>query len=133
MALESSLKSGKQRERSSAFHVLATIRLYSYSLALPGSTELHRSANHAALGPGHEKLLGMWHECECIDSDTCEFTDEWQCHPCVEATQFACKRCNGGYCIIHNEGSTLELVGVQSGVPFIPARVLTPNSSAIVR
>ncbi|KAK0387528.1 hypothetical protein NLU13_3774 [Sarocladium strictum] len=28
------------------------------------------------------------------------------CHACIEATQFVCKKCNGGYCIRHNEGST---------------------------
>lgn len=31
----------------------------------------------------------------------------FNCAPCVEKTQKMCKVCGGGYCLIHNEGSTL--------------------------
>ncbi|KAF7919491.1 uncharacterized protein EAE98_009331 [Botrytis deweyae] len=29
------------------------------------------------------------------------------CHECIQKTQLRCKICNGGYCTVHNEGSTL--------------------------
>ncbi|ROT42869.1 hypothetical protein SODALDRAFT_25535 [Sodiomyces alkalinus F11] len=32
--------------------------------------------------------------------------DGSQCHDCIEKTQRLCRGCCGGYCIIHNEGST---------------------------
>ena len=40
--------------------------------------------------------------------------DCWECgnncFDCIEKTQQACKRCLGGYCLIHNEGCTKTLV-----------------------
>ncbi|AEO64465.1 uncharacterized protein THITE_2110626 [Thermothielavioides terrestris NRRL 8126] len=29
------------------------------------------------------------------------------CKECIEYTQRVCRRCGGGYCIIHNEGSNM--------------------------
>jgi len=31
----------------------------------------------------------------------------FNCAPCVDRTQKMCRVCGGGYCLIHNEGSTL--------------------------
>ena len=37
------------------------------------------------------------------------YTD-FQCKDCIDLTQRTCKRCSGGYCLIHNEGSTMVAV-----------------------
>ncbi|KAK1513572.1 hypothetical protein CABS01_06978 [Colletotrichum abscissum] len=29
-----------------------------------------------------------------------------QCHDCIDRTQRLCRGCCGGYCLVHNEGST---------------------------
>lgn len=33
-----------------------------------------------------------------------------QCDECIEKTQKVCKKCCGGYCLVHNEGSSENFV-----------------------
>jgi hypothetical protein len=42
---------------------------------------------------------------------------DFQCKKCIDDTQRTCKRCSGGYCLIHNEGSTKVAVRLPSSAP----------------
>lgn len=59
-----------------------------------------------ALSPsGHDEVQSL------NNSNIRVFRDCWECgmncHDCIERTQRRCRSCGGGYCLIHNEGSSL--------------------------
>ncbi|KAL4406609.1 hypothetical protein CABS03_11048 [Colletotrichum abscissum] len=41
------------------------------------------------------------------------------CHDCIDRTQRLCRGCCGGYCLVHNEGSTSTFVGCSSRGRFL--------------
>ncbi|KAK2054196.1 hypothetical protein LY76DRAFT_241246 [Colletotrichum caudatum] len=68
---------------------------------------------------------------------TPKLTARNQCQDCIERTQRLCRGCCGGYCMIHNEGSTATFVrlplltivhcGLVNSFRSVTVRSLRPN------
>ncbi|KAI9051297.1 hypothetical protein LZ554_005398 [Drepanopeziza brunnea f. sp. 'monogermtubi'] len=65
---------------------------------MPGSAQSRDTAGPASRPDQTSLKAGVVRSC---------FECGLNCHQCIQLTQLTCKICGGGYCTIHNEGSTL--------------------------